>query len=222
VTPINGASDLLVGLVDSSNTTVGTAGATLQYSVGNASTVTLLVRVIVKGDYYCSQSSMDVPICVAKPTPGTIAGGATLNNNDVAGTLPTLTKGIGITRAAVGVQYNKSGSNPQGNIIITVCTGTKTYEIKSTAISTLSVTVPTANFSGKCVINDVSTAGQVVSIDGGAIMQVGLKDNGPTGVFDQISISIQSSKTGATWFSSSWNGTQTILKTVTSGDISVQ
>jgi hypothetical protein len=86
-TPISGATNLLVGLVDPNDRRYGTASAIVQYNLGNASAATLNIAVIVGGNYLDNKEVFDKVITVAKPTPGQIIGAGDLNNTNSSGYL---------------------------------------------------------------------------------------------------------------------------------------
>jgi hypothetical protein len=214
-TPLTGT--LPVGLVTPGNYTVGTAATTVQYNIGNANNATFFLGVSVGGAYTLSPIYEIDLVSISKAVPGTICGIGTLDNNNAAGLLPGFQIGNGNSVTAVGVQYTKSGSNPQGSVCIKVTSGGKVYAIKSTSISTFSVNTsanpPASNFSSKCVIQDITNPNSPISIDGGALLQVAIIA-GKTGV-GQLAVSVQNTKTGGMWFTSDWNGSSTIQKAIT-------
>jgi len=239
LTPITGAQNLAVGLVNPGDTTVGTAAATVQYNIGSAQATTLQIAVIVGGNYSANDWTTDAMVTIAVPVPGgMICGGGTMDNATSAGYL----KGSAADAACFSfyVQYTKSGSNPQGSVQIfdrsyykpdgTLDTVLHTYMFKSTSISVLSVTPgsPTTNsvaqFTSKANVNEILPNGTQVSIEGNDVMQLTLTDGTPlvpTSTTRTLGITIQRTK-GGTWYSSSWDGTKTIEKQVTTGNVSVK
>src|SRR5205823_5128989 len=69
-TPITGAANLPVGLVDPNDKTVGTAAAIVQYNIGNAAVAQLNICVIVSGNYVLNSTVYDTICTVAKPVAG--------------------------------------------------------------------------------------------------------------------------------------------------------
>jgi hypothetical protein len=212
------AGPLPVGLVTPGNYQVGTAAATVQYNIGSANDTCFYLAIRVGGDCTLSPSIEIHPVSVTRPVAGIICGTGTLDNNNATGLLPAFQPGIGNCVVSLGVQYTKSGSNPQGSVSMILTSGGKVYAIKSTSISTLSVNLtgqPTGNFSSKAVIQDITNPNSVISIDGGALLQVivykGTSTSNPVG---QLGISVQNTKTGGMWYSSDWTGTTTIQKPV--------
>jgi hypothetical protein len=57
-TPIQGATNLPVGLVNPADPSVGTANTIIQYNIGNASAATLDIAVIVGGNYSLNNPPM--------------------------------------------------------------------------------------------------------------------------------------------------------------------
>src|SRR6185503_5873019 len=82
LTPINGAQNLPVGLVDPDNLNVGAASAIVQYNIGTASMLPLDIAVRVTGNYKSDDNpATDKQITIAVPLPGgQIVGGGTLDN----------------------------------------------------------------------------------------------------------------------------------------------
>jgi hypothetical protein len=237
LTPIKGAQNLPVGLVNPGDTSVGTAAANVQYSIGSATAATLQIAVIVNGNYQANDPQTDTMITIAVPVPGgQIVGGGTIDNSASAGylkgaTLDSLGNPVA-TCFSFYVQYNKSGSNPQGGVQLfdrsfykpdgTLDTRLHTYMFKSTAISVLSVTLGTpskAQFTSKANLIEINPDGTETSIEGNDVMQLTLTDNGST--LKTLGITVQRTK-GGSWFSSSWNGTMTTEKQISSGNLSIR
>jgi hypothetical protein len=235
LTPIKNAQNLPVGLVNAGDTSTGTAAATVQYSIGSAQATTLYIAVIVGGNYTnACDVTTDGVITIAVPVPGgQICGGGTMNNSTGYGSAGYL-KGSATDPAKFSfyVQYNKSLSNPQGGVDLTVYSYNKvdgttdsqlhTYRFKSTSISTLQVnttaTPAKATFSSKANVVEIVN-GQEVSVEGNDTMQLTLTDVDPLGGNgDTLAISVQRTK-GGTWYSSNWNGTTTVEKAIVTGGL---
>src|SRR5262249_39563501 len=60
LSPINGAANLPVGLVNATDPATGTAAASVQYNLGNANSQTIHVRVTVSGYYTATSATGDV------------------------------------------------------------------------------------------------------------------------------------------------------------------
>jgi hypothetical protein len=237
IAPIKGAQNLTVGLVNPGDTTTGTASAIVQYGIGSSAT-TLTIAVVVGGNYYLNDPTTDVPVTIAIPVAGgQICGGGKIDDVGSAGYLAG-----GLSRHACFsfyVQYSKSGSNPQGGVqIVEKSYGTPygtndvilhTYMFKSTAISVLSRTLgttttpSTAQFSSKANVIEILSNGTESSIEGNDVMTMSLTDGStiPGNTTKTLAITIQRTK-GGTWYSSSWDGTKTNEKQITSGNVSVK
>ncbi len=230
-TPIQGATNLPVGLVNPSDLTVGTANTILQYNIGNNAGATLNVAVIVGGNYTFNNSAYDQLVTIAKPgQANSMVGGAKINLfgfTDPNGTYPIANGYLAASSTALDpsvngylqfsslVTYNKSGSNPQGNITaqfnskmapdgVTVYPTYHHYLIKSTSISSLvMVSSGVEQFNAKAVVQDL-TAG--TSVDGGATLQAIITDGqfGGRIAADKLNVTLYNGKTGGLWFSSSW------------------
>ena len=235
ITPINGAANLPVGLADPTSRLVGTASAIVQYNLGNADAASLDIAVLVSGNYALNNPVYDTIAEVAKPGSGRIVGAGTSNNQNSNGYLAGAA--LAFTNWGLDVKYNKSGTNLQGNASIyvhsyqrpdgTIDTVLHTYRIKSNAIAALSVNVQTgeATFSGKANIQDLTNPFSPISVDGGAVLQLKMRDvyrkigDSP----DTLAITAQK-KDGGLWFSSNWIGSppRTEEKSIANGSLSIQ
>ncbi|MEW6052551.1 MAG: S8 family serine peptidase [Nitrospirota bacterium] len=233
-TPINGAANLPVGLVNPDDRKVGTASAIVQYNMGNAYVTSLDIAVIVGGGYLLNNPVHDTIVTVAKPLDNgwIIGGGKTTNGTDSRGYIAGAAGQS--TDFSFDVKYNKSGANPQGAVNITVRSYYKpdgsignvlrTYKIKSTAIAVLTVQKPsgTASFSSKANLVDITDPANSIAIEGGAQLQIHIKDgNQANGNGDTIAMTLQR-KAGGVWFSSKWSANKTVPMPIAQGDIVVK
>ncbi len=205
--PIPGATNLPVGLVDPGNPTQGTATAVVQYNIGSNTAMDLEIAVIVTGNFVQNDPSKDVLVTIAKPlASNSILGGGEINNlTDSRGYLRGADNEI--TQFFLNVTYNKKGSNPQGKVSVIVhsmnnpdgspAASMRTYKISSTAISVLAADASrgTASFSSKATVQDITDPLNPIAIDGGATLQVEMKD----AATDTINIYVLN-KAGGVWF----------------------
>jgi hypothetical protein len=144
-TPIAGATNLPIGLVDPTNPAVGSAAKTVQYSIpGGSTSAQLQIAVIVNGSYVTANSTAyDYLVTVAiPPTSGSLlfAGTSICNSaNGIVdpqqnsypcstsnGTYQYPETGIfpgtasSLAQVQGGVQWSKSGTNPHGQILAQV------------------------------------------------------------------------------------------------------
>jgi len=234
LTPITGAQNLPVGLVNPGDLNVGTASAIVQYNIGSQTVASLDIAVKITGNYYnnFSDPSTDKVITVAVPVAGgQICGGGDLDNNCSAGYIAGAAGHQ--TNFSFFVKYNSSLKNPQGNVeIILVSLNNSNgvpdgnlhyYRIKSNAISTLAVPSPNAQFAAKCNVAEIVN-GSEVSIQGNCIMQLDLFDANATTCSlqypDKLALTVFRNN-GGIWFSSRWTGTNTEKKQLYDGNVSV-
>jgi hypothetical protein len=233
LTAINGAQNLPVGLVNAGDLSTGTASINVQYPVGSMVT-TLNIAVRITGNNYTSDNNpaTDAVVTIARPTPGgLIVGGGKLCNDGSAG----FVKGADglVTDYSYSVQYNKSLTNPQGGVELTVRsyndrTGKETpgalhvYKIKSNAVSSFGVKSPNAEFNSKANITEIVN-GVEQSIEGNCTLQMTMYDAqaknaqgvaGSLGSSDMLSIIVYRNA-GGVWYASNWNGTKNIERNVT-------
>jgi hypothetical protein len=190
--PVSGAQNLPVGLVNPTDTSVGTASAISQYNIGNNQSVTLTVRVVVSGQYNLDTTQYDQLITIGKPgQANSLMGGGQIKNDGnpfpANGYL-----GLNSVNSSFGsqVKFNNSGTNPQGQVQVYIrscnnsdgtldpnCDPNKpethhVYFIKSNSISELSMINGSASFGSKTNVSEVLANGSKVGLDGGGTMQV--------------------------------------------------
>jgi len=90
------------------------------------------------------------------------------------------------------------------------------YHIKASRISSLTVNGNRATLQGVASIYDITNGSTL--LDAYATFEVSVTDLGGT---DSIAISIRNS-TSALWFSSNWNGVNTMEQLLSGGDIKVR
>ncbi len=220
-TALPGCINLSVGLVNAGDTKIGiaTCNTTLTAS-NNTGGTQYTIGIVVSGYYTRNDSADDDVITVAQPlTSNFITGGGYL----------VLSKSSGLVPGSVGsksnfgfnVKYNKSGTNLQGNVNIIVRNAGRVYQIKGTAISSLGVAAPKANFTGKANIQDITDPLNPIAIDGNATLQLWMTDKGEPGTSDTLGIQVLS-KNGGMWFSSNWSGTKTVEQKLGGGNLAVR
>ncbi|RDB06629.1 beta strand repeat-containing protein [Runella aurantiaca] len=210
-----------IGYVTPGDTKTGTATATFSANIGNASSESYTVQLLING-YYTGQN-YEV-ITVSKPLNDFITGGGYLILASSAG----VKAGDNGTRNNFGfnVKYNKSGKNLQGNIntIVRRMEGgvMHYYQVKGNAMTSLAVQPTTAGgtatFNGKANIQDITDPLNVIAVDGNATLQVEMTDNGEPGSTDMIGITVWN-KSGGLWFASNWNGAKTMQQTLGGGNL---
>ncbi len=108
----------------------------------------------------------------------------------------------------------------QGNVNIIVRSGSHVYQIKATSLSSLGVAGTAANFSSKATITDITDPLNPISVDGNAMLQLRMTDNGEPRTSDTLGIQVLN-KSGGMWFSSNWTGTKTSEQLLGGGNLSV-
>ena len=178
------------------------------------------VGIVVGGSYSRNNSSDDGIVTVSKPLNSFITGGGYI----------ILSKSAGERKGDVGsrnnfgfnVKYNKGGTNPQGHANVIWRSGGHTYQVKSTSITSMSADPTTGNaqFVSKGVIQDITNQDAPVSVDGNATLKLEMVDKGEPGSSDTIAITVYK-KDNTLYYSSNWNGTNTVQQTLDGGNLSV-
>jgi len=149
-------------------------------------------------------------------TKGTVIGGGTIDPSAPAGTYSgDLSEDVTFS---VGMQYNKSGTNPQGKITLAIpqTDGSIVY-VKSNSISSMKVTVATdktATIYTKASIYRVN-GGVVTTLDGGATLRMDVFDNVASTTLDEVGFTVLSSKTSTLAYSNRWVLESSVWKTRT-------
>jgi hypothetical protein len=213
-----------VGLVNSGDTTVGTATVNVTLSVDASGGTPYTVRTVVTGNYTRNSQTDDVIVNVIQPQAGSIAGGGFTVNPPATASPKSAGQFAGDpglkTHFGFNVKYNKGGTNLQGNVNLIDRSGGRVYQFKCNALTALNVLSSThATFTGKASVQDITDPNNVISIDGNATLQMELYDNGP-GSTDTIGITVLN-KSGGLYFSNYWNGTKTVQQILGGGNVQV-
>ncbi len=198
------------------NPSTGTANKIVTLSTGQYGSESYLILVRLTGNYTnSSQASTDktATVVVSKmaATSEIIGGGniANLVQNGTSGKAGLYGQNAsGQTAYSIGLKYNKSGTNPQGKIALSIeQAGGSTVYIKSNSISSIAVTAATVGKDAvvytKCSIYKVDSSGVTTTLDGGATLRVDLHDEAGS-TYDKIGFTVLSSKTSTLAYSNNW------------------
>jgi hypothetical protein len=229
-TPASGCSARPVTLINGV-TTVGTASCTTTINGLDAHTISIVVN-----NYYTGSGAGVVEI--AQPNGSFITGGGYLNMASSAGQYKA---DVG-TKMNFGfnVKYNKNMTNYQGHVNIVFRADGKVYQIKSTAIDQLGITLKNpantatcvgppkltlcwgrANFRSKANLTDVTNPLSPISwcSSGACTLVVSMIDKGEPGSSDTFAVTLWKGST--LMFSSEWTGASTAEKPLGGGNLVV-
>jgi hypothetical protein len=224
--PIAGCANMSVGLVDLTNTKLGTVNCNWSVNLGTQDSLDFRIGVVVSNYYSRNAPVEDTVITVSKPI-GTnfITGGGYLVLTESSGQysgLDGLKSNFGFN-----VKYNSSGKNLQGrvNVIVRGSDG-RVYQIKGNVMRTLSVNNANPNarkavWSGKASLTDVTDPLNPIALGGNATFQMEMTDRGEPGSSDSLSITLWNDA-GGLLHSSNWNGTRSIEQTIAGGNLVVR
>jgi trimeric autotransporter adhesin len=230
LTPISGAQNLPVGLVDINDGSIGTASAIVQFNIGSNNAQNFLIAVGISGAYTNNPnlSSAQTIVTVSKPVPGGyMVGGGRIENISSSGYIRG--KSGMNTDFQADITYTKSGTNPKGkaNVLVrsyyktdgTLDAELHTYIITTSAISSLNVGTPTATakFSAKANLYEQMPDLSLVQIEGGSTFEMTIYQNQCN---QKVAITLYR-KAGGVWYSSNWNGTATIQQVLNGGEVAV-
>ncbi len=205
-------ANLTPGLVTAGDLKTGTVTCNWSANIGMADSKPFTIGIKVGGHYIRDASDDNAIVTVSKAIgTGFITGGGYLVNESSAGQYAGETGRK--TNFGFNVKYNKARTSLQGNINTIIRNGGRVYQIKGNSMTSLvtnTTTKPaTATFNGKANIQDITNPTAPVSVDGNATLQVVMTDHGEPGSSDTIGITVWN-KSGGLWFSSKWNGTNTV------------
>ncbi len=209
------ASNVNVSPVAGSPSNTGTANTIVTLSSGQYGAESYVIAVRLTGNYENdSQPEADktAALVVSKP--------AGTNEASGGGTIKGLVDAAGTYRSnadvnstfSVGMTYNKSGTNPQGKITITIPQpdGSTIY-VKSNSITSMSNSAFGSGNTGgkksiiytKSSINKVVN-GTTVTIEGNVSLRVDITDYASTATPDEIGFTVLSSSNSNLFYSNRW------------------
>jgi len=207
------ASNLPVTLVNSTDIKTGTASYNWSVDIRANYSQSFTIGIIVGKDYTRNDPSDNAVVTVSKPLAGSVTGGGYLVNLSTAGTVP----GDHGAKTFFGFEAKSGSGSLTGGAMVLVSYKGHVYLYNSTSITSLTLpTGKTARFAGTGTIRDVTNPLRPITLLTNASLQVTMTDNGEPGTTDTIGITIRTSA-GALWFSSDWNGTQTVEQSLSGG-----
>ncbi len=213
-----------IQLHNSRNPRAGAASCTWTADIGSADSVQFTVGIVVGGNYVRNASEENAIVTVAKPLSGFVVGGGYLTNQASAG---AAAGDAGLcTNWGFGVRTAKSGAFFPGGVNVTVVSSGRTYQIRSNAIDALTAKTRsgskpgTASLSGAATITDITDPTAPAPIPGNYTLQITMSDYGD-GTKDLIGITIRNGA-GQLWFSSRWNGAQTVEQLIGGGNLAIR
>jgi hypothetical protein len=209
------AKGVPVSPVAGATTPTGTANTTVTLSSGKYGAQSYLVKVVLDtaaGSQYTNAAQLADPTSKAYATvtvvipasTNSMQGTATISpSGAAAGTYGT---GTNVSYTA-GLTYNKGGTNPQGQIVLTLAMGGSTYYIKSNSITSVACTTKTSPCKDltvytKASIYKIDSSGTTTSVDGNVTLRMDAHDGGTTG--DTIGFTVLSSKDSSLYYSNNW------------------
>lgn len=182
------------------------------------------VGAVVSGGYTRDSSADNAVITAARRLgAGVVAGGGYLTEYRSAG-VAAADRGS-VASFGVALRYG-GGGNPQGGGEVIVRSHGRTYQVTSSAVTSLTVTPAgaghpgTAEFTGTASIEDVTNPSAPVPADRSATISVQMTDGGSPSS-DKLALAAWD-HSGALWFSSNWNGSSTVQQSLGGGDLAVR
>jgi len=214
-------------LFDPSDPTTGTVSYEWLVDIGNQTSETFTIGIVVGGCYTRDSSDDNSILTIYKPVGDFITGGGYIipdNSEGVYASTAGLKSNFGFN-----VKYNKNGRRLKGNsnIIFRILEGdgVHTYQIKGNAIQSLGVDIADeenkkAEFMTKANLKDVTDPLNHISLGGNHTLSIDMTDRGEPGEFDSIGITLTDSN-GILLYSSNWIGISTDEMVLTGGNLVV-
>ena len=214
------ATGLPVTLIDPSDVSTGTASFDWLVDLGNQTSESFTVGVIVDNYYHRNSPYDNVIVNVSKPTPDSITGGGYIINTNSIGTFAA-TPGEK-THFGFNVKYNKKLTNLQGKFNGVIQSDGRVYQFKSNSTNTLTVDPITgkATFLSKANLTDITDPDNPISLGGNMTLIVSITDGDITDS-PQDSIAITLWDKDELLYSSHWDGTQTIEQPLEGGNLAL-
>jgi hypothetical protein len=206
----------------------GTVSYSWTVDIGNATSESYTLRIIVDNGYYIRDSSEDdTVITVYMPVGDFITGGGYIVPTDTYGEMAS-TPGLK-TNFGFNVKYNKNGTKLKGhmNVIFRRLESDgkiHVYQIKGNAIQSLGVDTSNedeqvATFITKSNLTDITDPSNTISLGGNMLLKVAMTDRGEPGANDGISFNLTDGNDLI--FSSNWNGITTNEMQLSGGNLVV-
>jgi hypothetical protein len=220
-----GTANLPVTLINSSDTTTGSAIQSVSLPINTTTgstqyTIGIIVGYNGSGYYTDNNSVEDTVVTVSQPIgTGFITGGGYLVASASAGSYaadPGSKVNFGFN-----VKYNKSGTNLQGGFNAIVRANGHEYQIKSNSMTSLGISGTNQNlaqFDAKANVTDITNPNNPISLGGNLSLHVTMTDNGNSKT-DTLGITLWNGTT--LLFSSNWTGTKTQEQLLGGGNLVV-
>jgi len=217
-------------LINPSDNRTGTVSYEWLVDIGQQTSESFTVGVIVDTGYYIRNSSEDdTVVTVYIPTGDFITGGGYILPDASAGQYAS-TDGLK-TNFGFNVKYNKKGNKLKGhmNVIFRRLENdgiVHVYQIKSNAVQSLGVdisdeTAQFATFITKSNLTDITDPLFPISLGGNLILKVDMTDRGEPGSFDSIAFNLTDGGSGVLLYSSNWTGIVTNEMQLSGGNLVV-
>ncbi len=215
----------VVDLFDPSDPTTGTVSFDWVVNLGNQTSASVTVGIVVNNYYTRNDGTDDVVVTVYKPVGDFITGGGFIMPENSAGqyaSTPGLKANFGFN-----VKYNKKGKRLRGHMNIIFrrleADGVHAYQIKGNAIQSLGVNVADEDnkfgeFITKANLKDVTDPDNPFSLGGNLTLKVELIDRGEPGENDEIGVNLTNSS-GILLYSSNWSGISTEVMYLSGGNL---
>jgi len=209
-----------LSLVNPADTKTATASCSYTFNIGSADSDSITIGVVVNGNYTRNSGDDNSVITISKPLTAFITGGGYLILESPSGTYA----GTPGSKMNFGFNAKSKGKNTlQGKVNIIIRKNGRVYQIKSTAIDSLSSrpwtsTAPgIGSFQSKGTLQDITDPLAPISIAGNLTIQMTFTDNGEPGSADRLALTVWDG--AALLISSRWSGVTTVEQLLGGGNV---
>ncbi len=213
------AADLPVQLLDPQDPTTAVVTFDWLVDIGSDDSQSFTIGTIVGGFYARDDEADNTVVTVSQPTSDFVTGSGFLVNHGSAG-LYAGDDGLH-TNFGLTVKFKPSLTDLKGQAHIVVRQAGRVYQINTTTLQSLVVDPVTgqATFIGDATLEDITNRGRSVSLGENLTLIVTLTDVGEPGRSDTIGFTLWNDT--ELWFSSHWDGTQTLEQALGGGNLQV-
>jgi hypothetical protein len=209
-----------LSLLNAADSKTATASCNYTFNIGSADSDSVTIGVIVNGNYTRNSGDDNSVITISKPLTAFITGGGYLVLESSSGTYG----GTPASKTNFGFNAKSKGKNTlQGKVNIIIRKNGRVYQIKSTAIDSLSSRAWTStapgigSFQSKGALQDITDPLAPISVAGNLTIQMTFTDNGEPGSADRLALTVWDGET--VLFSSRWNGVATVEQLLGGGNV---
>ena len=208
------------------DSTIGSASCVAEGYLGDADSAVVEVSIVVE-DYYTDNADNQALVTVTRAGDSKLTGGGALVLTNSAGIYTASSEEPVIFgfNAKVKLKNNRFHYDGHANFIIRTADDRK-YQIKSTTVETIGFNVDGSEpeygqLQSKATLSDITSEDEAIPLGDNLTLVLSMTDNGEPGRADSLAITLWGDD-GVLLFSTHWDGSQTLEKTIDRGNLQVR